>query len=52
MVACAGGYYGVVFKGFRGVTQGDPLSPIIFNFLVDVVVRQWMSFMEGGLVGQ
>ena len=27
MVARAGGYYGKAFKGERGVTQGDPLSP-------------------------
>ena len=38
MVARAGGYYGASFRGERGVTQGDPLSPIIFNALVDVVV--------------
>ena len=29
MVAHAGGYYGVVFKSFRGVTQGESLSPTI-----------------------
>ena len=39
MVARAGGYYGEAFKGARGVTQGDPLSPNIFNVVVDVVVR-------------
>ena len=27
MAARAGGYYGTAFKGERGVTQGDPLSP-------------------------
>ena len=27
MVARADGYYGEAFKGVRGVTQGDPLSP-------------------------
>ena len=41
MVARAGGYYGTGFKGERGVPQGDPLSPIIFNVLVDAVVRHW-----------
>ena len=39
MVARAGSYYGKGFKGGRGVTQGDPLSPTIFNVVVDAVVR-------------
>ena len=43
MVARAGGYYGTGFKGERGVTQGDPLSPTIFNVVVDVVVRHWVT---------
>ena len=43
MVARAGGYFGTGFKGDRGVTQGDPLSPIIFNVVVDVVVRHWVT---------
>ena len=28
MLMRAGGYYGTAFKGERGVTQGDPLSPL------------------------
>ena len=43
MVARAGGYYGEAFKGARGVTQGDPLSPTIFNVVIDVVVRHWVA---------
>ena len=43
MVARAGGYYGEAFKGERGVTQGDPLSPTIFNVVVDTVVRHWIE---------
>ena len=43
MVARAGGYYGEAFKGARGVTQGDPLSPTIFNVVVDAVVRHWVT---------
>ena len=43
MVAWAGGYYGTTFRGERGVTQGDPLSPIIFNVVVDAVVRHWVT---------
>ena len=38
-----GGYYGEEFKGARGVTQGDPLSPTIFNVVVDAVVRHWVT---------
>ena len=43
MVARAGCYYGTGFKGERVVTQGDLLSPIIFNVVVDVVVRHWVT---------
>ena len=43
MVAWAGGYYGTGFKGARGVTQGDPLSPTIFNVVVDEVVLHWVT---------
>ena len=47
MVARAGGYYGTSFGGERGVTQGDPLSPTIFNVVVDTFVRHWVhGFME------
>ena len=42
-MARAGGYYGKGFKGGRGVTQGDPLSPTIFNVVVDAVVRHWVT---------
>ena len=43
IVARAGGYYGKSFKGERGVTQGYPLSPTIFNVVVDAVVRHWVN---------
>ena len=42
MAARAGGYYRKAFKGARGVTQGDPLPPTIFNVVVDAVVRHWL----------
>ena len=42
MVVRAGRYYWEGFKGERGVTQGDPLSPTIFNVVVDAVVRHWL----------
>ena len=43
MVVRAGGYNGTAFGGERGVTQGDPLSPTIFNVVVDAVVRHWVN---------
>ena len=46
MAARAGGYYGKAFKGSRGVTQGDPLSPTIFNVVVDAVVRHWIEGLK------
>ena len=38
MVAGAGGYYGEPFYREIGMTQGDTLSPTIFNVVVDAVV--------------
>ena len=54
MVAMAGGYYGEAFKGDLGVTQGDPLSPTIFNAVVDAVVRHWvtMALAESEKMGE
>ena len=43
MVARESGYYGKSFKGARGVTQGDPLFPTIFNVVVDAVFRHWID---------
>ena len=43
MVEGGFGYYGTAFQGARGVTQGDPLSPTIFNLVVDAVVRNWVT---------
>ena len=43
MVARARGYYGTSFRGERCVTQGDPLSPTIFNVVLDAVVRHWVK---------
>ena len=48
MVARAGGYYRAAFKGYQGVTQGDPLSPTILNVVVDEVVRHWVTEMAEG----
>ena len=45
MVAREGCYYATPFKGSRGVTQGNIISPTIFNILVDVVIRHWEMVM-------
>ena len=51
MVARAGGCYGAPFKGCRGVTQGNPLSPKIFNIVVDVVIRRWLEKVSDEAAG-
>ena len=49
MVARAGGYYGEAFTGARGVTQGDPPPPTIFNVVVYSVMRHWVSVIVEGV---
>ena len=39
MVARSGGYFGPPYKVQLGVTQEDPLSPTIFNVVIDAVLR-------------
>ena len=41
LVCKATGCYGEPFKARRGVTQGGPVSPTIFNLMVDAVIREW-----------
>ena len=45
MVERAGEYYGENFRGERGLTQGEPMLPTIFNLVVDAVVRHWKSLV-------
>ena len=40
---------GRILRGFQGVTQGDMLSPTIFNVVVDAVVRHWLKVMVEGV---
>ena len=40
-------YFGAPFKGQHGVTQVDPLSPVIFNVLVYAVLRHWVTIIDG-----
>ena len=43
LVYRAGGSYDRPFKALRGVTQGGPLSPRIFNLMVDAIIREWLQ---------
>ena len=43
MLAKAGRYFGRPFKEYRCVTQGDPLSPTIFNMVVNAVFGHWVT---------
>ena len=47
IVCRAAGNYGKPFKAGRGVTQSGPLSPKIFNIMVDAIVREWFRIMMG-----
>ena len=42
MIARAGGYYEPPLKGYHGITQGYPISPTIFNVVVDTIIRHWV----------
>ena len=48
MVARVGSYYGTTFQGAHGVTQGDPLSPTIFNVVAAAVARHYVTVMVEG----
>ena len=43
MFTKAGKLFGRTFSIERGVTQEDPVSPTIFNIMVDAVVRAVLS---------
>ena len=48
VLACrAGGFYGEPFQANRGVTQGGPFSPRLFNIMVDAIVREWLRQVLG-----
>ena len=47
MAAKAGGCYGPTFQSHCGLTQGDPLSPTIFNMVIDSVIRHWVKVVRG-----
>ena len=47
MVTKAGRCYGRPFSTGRGVTQGDPVSPKLFNIIVDALVRAKLNKICG-----
>ena len=51
MVEKAGKNYWLAFQIHHRVPQGDPLSPKIFNVVVDAVIRHWVKVV-GGLQGR
>ena len=47
MAAKVGGHYGPAFQIHCGATQGDPLSPKIFNVVVDNAIQHWVKVLGG-----
>jgi hypothetical protein len=47
LVCRAGGNYGEPFRAKRGVTQGGPLSSLMFNVCVNVLFREWLHQTHG-----
>jgi hypothetical protein len=45
LVCHTGGNYGEPFNTKRGITQGGPLSSLIFNVCVDAIAREWLDQM-------
>ena len=44
-------FFGKPFKATRGVTQGDIISPMLFNIAVDAVIRAWERDMKAWRIG-
>jgi hypothetical protein len=45
MVCQAGGSFGKPFSAYHGVAQSGPLSSLMFDVCVDVVIREWLRRM-------
>ena len=45
MVSKASGYFELLLKGYQSITQGNPLSPTIFNVAVEAVIRNWVMLV-------
>jgi exonuclease III len=46
VVARQSGYHSSPFRVSRGVTQGDIISPMIFNIVVDAIIRYWYQCLS------
>jgi len=45
------GFFGEPFAASRGVTQGDVVSPAIFNIVVDAVLHEWHHQLDTDTIG-
>ena len=45
MVVRAGGYFGLPFKCYCGVTQEYPLSPTLSNVVLGAIIRHWVTLV-------
>ena len=45
LVCKAAGCFGFPFKAGRSVAQGGPVSPTIFNLMVDAIIREWEQLL-------
>ena len=52
MVDRARSQYVPLFKGYYGMTHGDPLYPTIFNMFVDTVIRHWVMDVSPAEAGK
>jgi hypothetical protein len=43
-------HIGPYFYSFKGVRQGDSLSPTLFNFVVDILTRMIIRAQENNLI--
>jgi hypothetical protein len=41
---------GSYFQSYKGVKQGDPMSPLLFNIVVDCLTRLVLKAQRNGLV--
>ena len=42
VVTSSVGYFLLPFKGYPGITQGNPLSPTLLNMVMDAVICHWV----------